>query len=221
MASGSYEKDPYRVAKLILALRQWGVTEPALLNAVEALPREPFLAPDLAEFAYEDVALPIPCGQIASPPPLAVAMIDALKLGISRTMNVLEIGTGSGYMTALLSRLSRRVNTLDRFRTLSTQAQKRFDELGLANITSHCSDGFDGWPQAAPFDRIISTCALEDLPEAWSQQVKPGGIILVPIGTNEDQRVLRFTKTPSGSMASETLMPSNFLHLIAGVAKQL
>ena len=142
-------------------------------------------------------------------------MIDALKLGTSRTMNVLEIGTGSGYMTALLSRLSRRVNTLDRFRTLSTQAQKRFDELGLANITSHCSTAL----MAGRRLRHLIALSRHVRLRICGSMVRTGqarGIILVPIGTNEDQRVLRF-ETPSGSMASETLMPSNFLHLIAAL----
>ncbi len=213
--------DTFRVAKLILELRQSGITDHALLNAVERIPREKFVPDHVAEYAYHDAALPIACGQTITQPTAAVSMVHALELGGKRAYTVLEIGTGSGFMTALMARLARRVYTIDRYRTLVENARERFEELGLFNVISQCSDGAKGWPETAPFDRIISSCALESPPEVWFQQLKPGGILIMPVGTNEEQHVVRYRKNTDGSVTEEPLAPSKFLHLIEGVAKQL
>ena len=215
------QKDPFRVARLILELRQSGITDTALLNAIEAMPRELFVPADVAEYAYEDVALPIACGQTISRPTTAAGMVYALELGTSKRFSVLEVGTGSGFMTALIAKMARRVYSVDRYRTLVDDARRRFEKLSLYNIISQCSDGLDGWPETAPFDRIVSTCAMEAPPAKWLNQLKPAGILLMPIGTNEDQHVVRFRKLSNGETVSEPLAPSKFLHIVEGVAKQL
>ena len=221
MEKAGQERDPMQVMRLILELRQAGITDNNLLNAFEALPREKFIPEAFQEYAYEDVALPIACGQTISRPSTTAGMVDALELGATRSMTLLEIGTGSGFMTALLSRFCRRVYTIDRYRTLSQAARVRFDSLGLSNIISQCSDGELGWPSSAPFDRIVSTCAMEEPSEVWLGQLKPGGMLIMPIGTNEDQQVVRLRKLTSGEVTKEPLAPSKFLHIIPGAAKEL
>lgn len=209
------------MARLILDLRQSGLTDHALLNAIEGIPREIFVPEALAVHAYDDVALPIACGQTISRPTTAAGMVDALALGTGRNLTILEIGTGSGFMSALMARLARRVYTIDRFRTLVDGARVRFEQLGLFNVISRCADGALGWPETAPFDRIVSTCASESPPEKWVSQLKTGGIMVMPVGTNEEQYVARFRKLADGTLSSEPLAPSKFLHLIEGVAKHL
>lgn len=213
--------DPFRFAKLILDLRQSGITDHALLNIIESIPRELFVPSNVADYAYDDVALPIACGQTISRPTTAAGIVMAMDLGSKRDCTVLEIGTGSGYMTALMAKLARRVYTVDRYRTLVEAARMRFEQLGLVNVISQCSDGKKGWPETAPFDRIVSTCAMEEPSDVWLNQLKPKGILIMPIGTNEDQHVARFTKHADGRVTSEPLAASKFLHLEEGVAKQL
>jgi protein-L-isoaspartate(D-aspartate) O-methyltransferase len=215
------EHDPFRRARLILDLRQAGITENALLNAIESIPRDRFVPAEFAEHAYEDVALPIACGQTTSRPTTVAGIVNALELGANRDFTILEIGTGSGFMTALMARLARRVYTVERYRTLTEDARKRFEELGLFNVISQSSDGSKGWPETAPFDRIVSTCAVEDVPDVWLDQLKPGGIMVLPIGTNEEQSVVQIRKVASGKTETQPLAPSKFLHLVEGVAKQL
>ncbi|MAI92099.1 protein-L-isoaspartate(D-aspartate) O-methyltransferase [Ponticaulis sp.] len=221
MSGSEPEEDPFRKMRLILELRQSGLTDNFLLNSVEALPRELFVSPDFAEYAYDDFALPIACGQSMTKPSMVASIVDALALGAPKSCSVLEIGTGTGYMTALLSKLARRVHTIDRFRTLSEAARKRFDQLGITNIVSQTADGKLGLPAAAPFDRIVSTCALEDVPKLWLDQLKPDGFLILPVGTNENQKVMRYQKKSDGEVVSEILAPSQFLHLAEGVAKEL
>lgn len=215
------ERDPYRVMRLILELRQVGITDTRLLNAVERLPRDNFIPDGLHEYAYDDVALPIACGQTISRPSTVISMVHDLELGPTKSLKVLEIGTGSGYMTALISKLARRVYSVERYRTLAEAARKRFEQLSLTNIVSQCADGSFGWTASAPFDRIVSTCAVEEVPPAWIKQVKPGGFLILPIGTNEEQFITKISVTEGGDVSSTVLGPSKFLHLVEGVAKEL
>lgn len=215
------EHDPFRKMRLILELRRSGITDNDLLNVIEKLPREHFVDPEFEEYAYDDVALPIACGQTISRPSDVATIIYSLELGKDRSCTILEIGTGSGYLTALMSRLARRINTVDRYRTLVEAAKKRFDALGLTNIISQCSDGALGWPASAPFDRIVATCALEEVPQVWLDQLKAGGMLIMPVGTNEDQRLMRYRKDKSGKISSDAVGLSNFLHLVEGAAKEL
>lgn len=207
--------------RLILELRQAGITDSRLLNAFEALPRDVFLDDEFTEFAYDDVALPIACGQTVTQPSVVAVIISALNFNPAQSLTVLEIGTGSGFMTALLSRFARRVYTIDRYRTLSESARARFEALKITNIVSQCADGLLGWPASAPFDRIVSTCATEEIPADWLAQLKPDGILIAPLGTNEDQMLMKYIRSGDGKLTSEVLEPSKFLHLTEGVAKEL
>src|SRR5271168_3496334 len=169
-----------RLAKLILALRSQGVTEPGVLAAMEQTPRDLF-TPDLfQERAWEDSALPIACGQTISQPFIVGLMTQALMIE-SRT-RVLEIGTGSGYQTAVLSRLARLVYTIERYRTLMGEAEARFKALELGNIITRFADGGEGWAEQAPFDRILVTAAAPGEPKTLLGQLKPTGVLVAPIG---------------------------------------
>ncbi|MAK61825.1 MAG: protein-L-isoaspartate O-methyltransferase [Ponticaulis sp.] len=221
MSSENEERDPFQMMRLILELRQTGITDTFLLNAIESLPRHEFIPEELGEFAYDDVALPIACGQTITRPSTVAGMVYALELGEMRAYTVLEIGTGSGFLTALTSKLARRVYTVDRYRTLIESARQRFEALRITNIVSQCSDGALGWSATAPFDRIVSTCAVETIPKVWLDQLKPDGIMVIPVGTNEDQFVKKIIKKADGSLQEESLAPSKFLHLADGVAKEL
>ncbi len=221
MNAENSEVDPFRKMRLILELRRAGFTDNRLLNAFERLSREDFLPTEFAEYAYDDVALPIACGQNASRPAALAEMLTALELAETRTQVVLEIGTGSGYLTALLAHQCKRVYSVERYRTLIEAARKRFEKLAISNIVTLCADGQLGWENSGPFDRIISTCAVEEVPPAWLEQLKPDGILIVPIGTNEEQKIVRIRNSGSKNFPSEALGPSNFLHLIEGAAKEL
>src|SRR4051812_41627151 len=179
------------LAKLVLALRAQGVSEAKVLNAIEKTPRELF-TPDLFKArAFEDSALPIACGQTISQPFIVGLMTQALK--VEKRDRVLEIGTGSGYQTAILSKLARLVYTVERYRTLMKEAESRFKTLGLTNVITRFGDGGEGWPEQAPFDRIMVTAAASDEPRALLAQLKPNGILVAPIGKGPVQSLRRYT----------------------------
>ena len=207
------------LARLILALRSQGVTEPKVLNAIETTPRELF-TPDLfKERAFEDSALPIACGQTISQPFIVGLMTQALKVeGRSR---VLEIGTGSGYQTTILSKLARLVYTIERYRTLMKEAEARFQALGLTNVITRFGDGGKGWPEQAPFDRIMVTAAAPSEPKALLSQLKPTGVLVAPIGKGPVQVLRRYTGDGEGGFTVEELTDVRFVPLLDGVAKEL
>src|SRR3984893_2600601 len=170
MAKKDHDAADTRLARLILALRSQGVSEPAVLNAIEKTPREAF-TPDLFKArAFEDSALPIACGQTISQPFIVGLMTQALK--VDKRDRVLEIGTGSGYQTTILSKLSRLVYTVERYRTLMREAEARFKALGLTNVITRFGDGGEGWREQAPFDRIMVTAAASGEPTALLAQLK-------------------------------------------------
>jgi protein-L-isoaspartate(D-aspartate) O-methyltransferase len=204
-------------AKLALALRQAGVTDARVLDAIERTPRDLFVPATFQRQAFEDSALPIECGQTISQPFVVGAMTAALETGARD--KVLEIGTGSGYQTAILARLVRFVYTLERFRTLSRQAQERFTALGLSNVVARVADGQKGWPEQAPFDRILVTAAAEQEPEALLAQLKPGGVMIAPVGPSGVQKLMRYRKDGQGAISAETLMDVRFVPLLPGVAR--
>jgi protein-L-isoaspartate(D-aspartate) O-methyltransferase len=207
-----------RLARLILALRSQGVTDPKVLNAIESTPRELF-TPDLfKERAFEDSALPIACGQTISQPFIVGLMTQALK--IEQRSRVLEIGTGSGYQTSVLSKLSRLVYTVERYRTLMREAEARFKTLGLTNVITRFGDGGEGWPEQAPFDRVMVTAAAPDEPTALLEQLKPNGVLVAPIGRGPVQVLRRYTGDGKGGFASEDLTDVRFVPLLDGVAKE-
>src|SRR5215211_3093818 len=184
------------MARLILALRSQGVTEPKVLGAIEKTPREIFTPELFKERAFEDSALPIACGQTISQPFIVGLMTQALK--VEKRDRVLEIGTGSGYQTTILSKLSRLVYTVERYRTLMREAEARFKELGLTNVITRFGDGGEGWPEQAPFDRIMVTAAAPDEPKALLSQLKPTGILVAPVGKGPVQVLRRYTGDGQG-----------------------
>lgn len=208
-----------RLARLILSLRSQGVSDPSVLAAIESTPRDLF-TPDLfQERAWEDSALPIACGQTISQPFIVGLMTQAL--GIERRDRVLEIGTGSGYQTTILSKLARLVYTVERYRTLMREAEGRFKQLGLTNVITRFGDGGLGWPEQAPFDRILVTAAAPDEPKALLSQLKPTGVLVAPIGRGPVQSLRRYVGDGQGGFTMEVLTDVRFVPLLDGVAKEL
>ena len=208
-----------RAARLILSLRSQGVNDPRVLGALEKTPREMF-TPDLfKERSWEDSALPIACGQTISQPFIVGLMTQALTL--DRRARVLEIGTGSGYQTAVLSRLSRLVYTVERYRTLMREAEDRFRRLELTNVITRFGDGGDGWPEQAPFDRIMVTAAAPEEPKTLLAQLKPDGVLVAPVGKGPVQQLIRYAGDGAGGFLKETLCEVRFVPLLDGVAREL
>ncbi|HEY9233391.1 MULTISPECIES: protein-L-isoaspartate(D-aspartate) O-methyltransferase [Phenylobacterium] len=207
-----------QLARLILALRSQGVTDPSVLGAIEVTPREIF-TPDLfKERAFEDSALPIACGQTISQPYIVGLMTQALS--VEPRSRVLEIGTGSGYQTSILSRLSRLVYTVERYRTLMGEAEARFKGLGLTNVITRFGDGGLGWPEQAPFDRILVTAAAPEEPKALLSQLKPAGILVAPVGRGPVQKLIRYLGDGAGGFRAEVMTEVRFVPLLEGVAKE-
>ncbi|MDH3230867.1 MAG: protein-L-isoaspartate(D-aspartate) O-methyltransferase [Alphaproteobacteria bacterium] len=203
-------------ARLILELRRCGVADLRVLNAMERVPREYFVPPAFVHQAWENVALPIDCGQTISQPAVVARMTEALQL--DDRSRVLEIGTGSGYQTAVLSYLCRRVYTIERHRELLGQAESRLATLRRRNITARPGDGALGWPEQAPFERILVTAAAIDIPPNLSAQLAIGGIMVVPIGDNSaSQSIVRVRRDEAG-LDIEELGPVKFVPLISGQA---
>jgi len=205
------------VMRLILTLRSRGVTDPAILRAFETIDRGLFVTGIFADRAYEDTPLPIGCGQTISQPSVVGLMTQALAVGPRDT--VLEVGTGSGYQAAVLSLLARRVYTVERHRRLMAEAEAIFAELGLTNITARLADGSHGLPEQAPFDRILVTAAAEDPPGPLLAQLKPGGIMVVPVGQSDAvQTLIKVTRTERGFDYDE-LRQVRFVPLVEGLGQ--
>jgi len=184
-------------AKLVLDLRQAGLKDPRVMAAMEFVPRELFVPEPLRNNAYDDSALPIGYQQTVSQPSVVALMTEALDVG--ERMKVLEIGTGSGYQAAILSKLCRRLYTFERHRPLLEEAEARFAELRITNITSMAADGSKGWPEQAPFDRIIVTAFAADVPPVLVDQLAIGGLMIVPVGDGDhDQRLELIARTKDG-----------------------
>ena len=216
---GAEDEKRVRLAELILRLRRAGVTDQRVVAAMEATPRELFVPPEMRAEAYSERALPIECGQTISAPVIVGMMTAALEVGDRD--RVLEVGTGTGYQAAVLARLARRVYTVDRFRTLVAAAESRFKTLRLHNITTLVADGLNGWPEQAPFDRIIVTAAGDSVPEALKKQVKVGGIIVIPVGPQDGiQKLIQLRRTESG-FDERVLADVRFVPLIPGKAARL
>ena len=209
--------DAERKMQFLYALRSKGVTDSAVLGAMEAVDRGPFIRGLFAARAYEDMPLPIACGQTISQPSVVGLMTQALE--VTPRDKVLEIGTGSGYQAAILSKLARRVYTIDRHRRLVHEARAVFDALDLTNITAITADGSFGLPEQAPFDRIIVTAAAEDPPGPLLAQLKVGGIMVLPVGQSDTvQSLIRVTRLEKG-FDYEELRPVRFVPLIEGLGQ--
>ena len=197
---------------LVMSLRKKGISNIEILRAMELVPREYFTHAAFRDQAYYDIALPIDCGQTISQPFIVAYMSEVLS--IDNAQKVLEIGTGSGYQTAVLSHLGRRIFTIETHRELHAAAQQKFDELELDNIVTKVGDGCDGWPEQAPFDRIIVTAAAPEIPSTLLNQLAIGGRLVMPVGeTREDQKITIVERTNKGFEREQTL-PVRFVPLV-------
>lgn len=208
-----------RRARLVLGLRSSGVADPKVLNALEKTPRDLFVPELFQERAWEDAALPIACGQTISQPLIVGLMTQALDL--EPRARVLEIGTGSGYQTAVLSRLARLVYTVERYRTLLREAEARLKVLQITNVVTKFGDGGEGWPEQAPFDRVMITAAAPEEPTTLLKQLKPTGILVAPIGKGPVQSLRRYVGDGKGGFKTELLGDVRFVPLLDGVAREL
>lgn len=199
--------------RLLMKLRNSGVTDTRVLSAMESIPREMFVPPAFHDKAYEDTALPIDSGQTISQPSVVAWMSWALST--HDRLRVLEVGTGSGYQAAILSRLCRMVYTVERHRELLQVAEARFKALRVNNVHCQLGDGSKGWKSAAPFDRIIVTAAAPEVPAALLDQLAEGGVMVIPVGSENEQLLLRIEKTPEG-LRQQHLMQVRFVPLVEG-----
>ena len=189
-----------------------------VLGAIERVPREAFVPPAFRDRAYEDEALPIGHGQTLSQPEVVALMTQSLA--VNSRHKVLEIGTGSGYQAAVLSRLARRVYTIERHKPLLREAEQRLAALRRHNITTRHGDGSLGWKEQAPFDRIIVTAASPEIPTQLFDQLAVGGIMIVPVGPERgDQALYRITRSADG-FAQDVLCMVRFVPLISGSAPE-
>jgi protein-L-isoaspartate(D-aspartate) O-methyltransferase len=202
-----------------LGLRRRGISDQAVLRAMEEVPREYFVAVEMTDSAYADQALPIACGQTISQPYVVAYMSEQLE--IEPQHRVLEIGTGSGYQAAVLSRLARAVVSVERYRTLADAANARLQTLGYTNVTVISGDGFGGAPDHAPFDRIIVTAAAAEVPQVLVDELGEGGKMVLPLGPrNGTQHIVKLTKTAAG-LTRQTLIAVRFVPLLPGPAREL
>lgn len=209
----SYEASKIR---LIMDLRKQGIHDNRVLSAIERVPREVFVPDAFRAEAYSNIPLPISQGQTISQPYVVAYMTQELLLD-DRSV-VLEVGTGSGYQAAVLAHICRRVYTIERYRSLRDEAAARFQELELHNVTTRLGDGSKGWPELAPFDRIMVTAAASDVPTALVDQLDDGGIMIVPVGPGSMQTLLRITRH-GDDVRQEDLLDVRFVPLVKGLAR--
>jgi protein-L-isoaspartate(D-aspartate) O-methyltransferase len=205
--------------EFMLNLRRRGISDQRVLHAMDEVPRAAFIEPDIADQAYADRALPIACGQTISQPYLVAYMTQ--QLAVEPEHRVLEVGTGSGYQAAILSRLAREVVGIERYRTLVEAARERLAALGYDNVEIIAGDGLRGVPERAPFDRIMVTAAAEEVPQALVEQLAEGGVMVLPLGSHGGvQRIVRLTKTKN-VLKSDKLIAVRFVPLLPGQAREL
>ena len=205
--------------QFLLSMRQRGIMDAAVLRALDEVPREHFVEEALAERAYADQALPIDCGQTISQPYVVAYMTE--RLGVKPTHRVLEVGTGSGYQAAVLSRLVREVVSVERYRTLAEAARERLTRLGYDNIEVFVGDGLAGVPERSPYDRIMVTAAAELVPVTLVEELTDGGVMILPLGPHAGtQRLIKVTKSEQG-LQREDLIGVRFVPLLPGQAREL
>jgi protein-L-isoaspartate(D-aspartate) O-methyltransferase len=203
----------------LLSLRRRGICDPAVLRAMDEVPREHFVRPENLGLAYADHAMPIACGQTISQPYVVAYMTE--QLSVEPHHRILEVGTGSGYQAAVLSRLAREVVSIERYRTLADAARVRLETLGFNNVRVVLGDGFDGLPDQAPFDRIVVTAAAEEVPDALIEQLSNEGVMLLPLGPHAGaQSLVKLTKTKD-RVTREKLIAVRFVPLVHGQAREL
>ncbi len=209
--------DAERKMQFLYTLRSKGVTDKRVLTAMEQIDRGPFIRGIFAGRAYDDMPLPIACGQTISQPSVVGLMTQALQ--VTPRDKVLEVGTGSGYQAAILSKLARRVYTVDRHSRLVREARAIFEEMGLTNIMAITADGSFGLPDQAPFDRILVTAAAEDPPSTLIEQLKPGGIMVIPVGQSNAVQHLIVARKAENGVEYEELCPVRFVPLLEGLGQ--
>jgi protein-L-isoaspartate(D-aspartate) O-methyltransferase len=204
--------------RLLMELRRAGIGDARVLGAIEKTPRERFVPASFEDQAYENMALPIGNGQTVSQPYVVALMTEKLELGGRR--NALEIGTGSGYQTAVLAHLCRRVFSIERHRELLRAAERRFEELRLHNVVCRFGDGTKGWPEQAPYERVIVTAAAAEVPGTLVDGLAPGGVLVVPVGEDHrDQQLVRVRRTEHG-FTTEDLGLVRFVPLVSGLPRR-
>jgi protein-L-isoaspartate(D-aspartate) O-methyltransferase len=204
--------------RLLMELRRAGIGDARVLGAIEKTPREKFVPLAFEDQAYENLALPIGQGQTVSQPYVVALMTEKLELG--KRHNALEIGTGSGYQTAVLARLCRRVFSVERHRELLRDAERRFGELCLRNIVCRFGDGTKGWPEQVPYDRVIVTAAAAEVPATLIEGLAPGGVLVAPVGEDHrDQQLVRIRRHDHG-FSTENLGLVRFVPLVAGLPRR-
>ncbi|MEW5422993.1 protein-L-isoaspartate(D-aspartate) O-methyltransferase [Amorphus sp. 3PC139-8] len=214
------EEDRIALAELILKLRTNGIRDRRVLSAIEGIPRRLFLGSRHQALAYADQAMPIECGQTISQPTIVAMMTEALD--VSPEHRVLEVGTGSGYQAAVLARLAKEVYTVERYRSLMEGAKDRFRVLKLDNVHTRIGDGFEGWPEAAPFHRIIVTAAAEKIPETLVEQlVSDHGVIVIPIGQQGNVQDLIKAVKVGTRLEQQTICAVRFVPMVHGIAERL
>ena len=202
-------------ANLIMQLRSQSITDKSILSAVEKVPREKFVPESLRQHAYENASLPIAGNQTISQPYVVARMTQ--ELALKQSDRVLEIGTGSGYQTAILSLLARRIYTVERIRPLLVSAENQLKALKISNVLFRHADGHLGWPEAAPFEKIIVTCQIKNIPETLKAQLKDGGILVAPVGEAGKEILLKVTRN-GDQFKMEELMAVRFVPMVAGTA---
>lgn len=207
-----------RRQELLESLKEQGIRDERVLAAMADVPREAFVEEPFAAEAYANQALPISCGQTISQPYIVALMTEALQ--VESGHRVLEIGTGSGYQAAVLSRLCREVHTIERHKTLADVAGQRFRALNIGNIFQTVGDGTLGLPQAAPFDRIVVTAATDEVPQPLMDQLAPGGILVIPVAERWNQQLLYRIKRDAQGFSREKLIPVRFVPMVEGVPGQ-
>lgn len=216
---GDSGRDAEAMMEFVLGLRSRGLSDVRVLKAVETLPRPLFVLPAHVAHAFDEVALPIQCGQSITPPGLVASIAE--RLAVTSDHRVLEIGTGSGYLTAVLGRLARRVLTIDRWRLLITEAEERLRAVAITNVTMMVADGREGWPERGPYDRIVATAAYETMPGALIDQLAPLGRLILPVGPRGGQQMLVMVeKRETGAVESE-FMPIRTAMVEKGVSARL
>jgi len=197
-----------------MQLRKKGITNTNVLSAIEKVPRENFISETFIDKAYEDSALPIEEGQTISQPFIVALMTQALCL--DRKSKILEIGTGSGYQAAVLSNICRRVFTIERFESLLRSAQLKFKSCNIHNIVTKHGDGYLGWREQAPFDRIIVTAASKSIPEELISQLRDNGLMIIPLEDKEKKQKIFTVRKTKNNYFKKPLVPVKFVPLVEG-----